>query len=398
MKFSELIEEYKQGKLSGEEAAALEGDIEKHEAIADYIAERDDIGLNDLTIGSEPDGDEKAEAQDFMKKIRRQIRRSFLKAGLITGAIVLAAVLFIMFALPGLVSRAYYDPTEAVKTYDHGITVSRLDVDLAVYTELFVPERIRQQSTANGEGYGNYSVFIPQVQSISGNFRDTAGFIKKGKLTLYDPSLLKMPPVNCLETAKAGLSGTGLYENGWDFNAGEFLDYFPEAGRCSVYVTLDHAMSYEEFGAWCRQNEVEPYWCAVCSGGELLLPDPCGFLACAPVSFVGVSDEPIDENHPLLTAAEMLEKRSNEFSLGYGENDVKQHLVSMFSYAAEKNEGITMLSGAEGIAAELREAAQKVEANGFEIYGFMICADKADAERLTGLSGIVSIFNNGSAE
>ncbi|MBR4634773.1 MAG: anti sigma factor C-terminal domain-containing protein [Clostridia bacterium] len=398
MKFSEMIEEYKQGKLSGEEAAALESDIEKHEAIADYIAERDDIGLHDLTLGSDPIGDEKAEAQDFTKKIRRQIRRSFLKAGLITGAIVLAAALFIMFALPGLVSKAYYDPTEVVKSYDSGITVSRLDVDLAVYTELFVPERIRQQSTANGEGYGNYSVFIPQVQSISGNFRDTAGFIKKGMISLYDPSLLKMPPVNCLEPMKAGLSGENLYESNWDFNAKEFIDYYPENGQRCVYVTLDHAMSYTEFEAWCRQNGVEPYWCAVCSGGKLLMPNPCGFLACAPVAFVGVSDEPIDKDYPLLTAADMLAKRSSEFSLSYGENDVKQHLVSMLSYAAEKNEGITMLSGAEGIAAELREAAQKVEANGFEIYGFMICADKADAERLTGLSGIVSMFNNGAAE
>ena len=402
MKFSEMIEKFKKGELSGEEAAALKADIEKHEAIADYIAERDEADFAELgnDISTEEGADEKA--SDFTKKIRRQIRRSFIKAGVITGAIVLAAVMFVMFALPGLVSKAYYDPSEVVLKRSNGVETTRLGLDLSVYTELFVPARIRQQATANAEGYGNYSIYIPQVQSYSGNFRDTAGYIRKGKLTLYDPGLLKLPPVNCFESHKAGVTGD-TYESGWDFDSAEFINYFPKNGLRAVCVTLDHVMSFDEFGEWCTENDVEPYWCTVCSNGASCTPYSIGFLCSAPVSFSDITDEVMYAGYPLLTGEEMLSKRSTTAPLSYNEADIRQHLVSMLRYAGDNFDAMTMLMGTtEGekqyLQNSIGSAADSIEKNGFEIYGFIVYADIARAEELAGIDGVLSMFDMCAAE
>lgn len=397
MKYSELIEKYVNGELEAEKAELLENEIEKHEAIADYIAERDDKELSELSFDSaEPAGED----ADLTKRIKRQMRRAFAKAGLITGLIVLGAVLFVLFALPGLVSKAYYDPAEKVGVDDYGSDVTRLETDLSAYTELFVPENVRQRAIVEPEGYGKYTVCIPQEQSYSGVFRDVAGTIKKNKLTLYDPNLLKMPAANCFETGRAGVGGAAAYESDWDFDIESYLEYYPESGRHAVYVTLDRAMSYEEFADWCGKNGVGPYWCAVCSEGYSAVPYSFGFLSNAPVTQKGLTGK-LAEEYPHLTAGQIVSDDIGEV-LRYDEQTVKAHLTDMLRYLADDTEGLAVLTGHEKndvvlLKTQLREAADSIEDKGFEVYGFMVYADRAEAERLWGLDGVVWLFS-GSAE
>ena len=392
MKYSEIIEKYVNGELEPEKAEQVGNEIEKHEAIADYIAERDEKELSELSLGSE---EPEAEAQDLTKRIKRQMRRAFIKAGLITGLAAVAAMLFVMFALPKLVSKAYYDPAEKVGTDDYDREVSRLAVDVSVYTELFAPEYVREHATAEAEGYGKYSIYVPQEVSYNGVFRSVAGTIKKNKLTLYDPNVLKMPSANCLETHKAGVTGASAYESGWDFDAEEYLEYFREGQMHAVFVTLEKPMSYDEFAAWCGENDVSPYWCAVCTDGYSPVPYNFGFLSNAAVSQSGLEGK-LAEKYPNLTQGQIIPEKVGDV-LRYDEQTVRKHLVDMLNYFAEDPTGFTVLSGdkdgVEYFAGTLREAAASIEADGFEIYGFMVFADKAEAARLCGIDGVIWLFN-----
>ena len=49
---------------------------------------------------------------EFTKLIRRAIRRTFIKYGVITGVIVIGIVCFLVFALPKIQDAMYYDPNK----------------------------------------------------------------------------------------------------------------------------------------------------------------------------------------------------------------------------------------------------------------------------------------------
>lgn len=170
MTYRELLQLYKQGKLDMEKKKQVEAEIEKQDAISEFLYEEGDIpDFSDLENGEDcfnnlDDKNQKAEWQDskidgniekrqgnlqskreddfneqFMKEIQRSIRKAFIKMGTIVGAVVLIFVLCAVFILPKAVSKLYYDPNEAAGTYD-GMTTTRMSLDLSVYSNCICRE------------------------------------------------------------------------------------------------------------------------------------------------------------------------------------------------------------------------------------------------------------------
>ena len=106
MTYRELLKLYKQGKLSAEEAAHVEAELEKQDAISEYLCEEASIPqLEELFENQETaplQGDSKKE-QDFALMIHRSIRNAFLKLGAVVLALSVLFLLFVQFALPHLV-------------------------------------------------------------------------------------------------------------------------------------------------------------------------------------------------------------------------------------------------------------------------------------------------------
>ena len=165
MTYRELLRLYKQGKLEDSAKKQIEAEIEKQDAISEFLYEEGEIpdfsdleneqgcfnGLNDETQKTErqnsknnnsieeqqrnqPEKQEEAFNEQFMKEIRHSIRKAFIKMGTIVGAVVLIFVLCAVFILPKAVSKFYYDPNEAAGAYE-GMTTTRMSLDLSVYSE-----------------------------------------------------------------------------------------------------------------------------------------------------------------------------------------------------------------------------------------------------------------------
>lgn len=370
MKYNELIEKYRNGELGGEEAAEVSREIEKHEAISDYLAERDDIPeLSELEADAARDETaQQDESKAFAKKVRRQIRRAFLKAGVITGLAVLAAVLFCIYALPKLVDKAYYDPNEVAGRSEHDIETDRMSIDTSVYTELFLPTGLRQDVSAASLGFGKYSVLIRQNFSLSGAAKDTAGILDKGKLTLYDPNVLQRPVVNIFDPMSAGLQS--------DYSNEGLKQYFEpddlDEEMNIVYVTFDSVKSFGELDDWCRSNDVSPLWAAVSANGRADYP-VCGFC----VNHGSIYQWCDDEKYPNLTLFSITEDRSEEA--------LTRHVSSLFAYAADHYEAMEMLGGngfPNYMRERLSETAEFIKENGLEIYGAVFACDRDTAIRL----------------
>ena len=129
---------------------------------------------------------------EFTKLIRRAIRRTFIKYGVITGVIVIGIVCFLVFALPKIQDAMYYDPNKIVGT-EEGNKTNQLSLDMSVYSELFLPENYRDSAAATGSGYGNYDIVINQTSSHNGIFEYVGGRITKNDMVLYNPNIVQKP-------------------------------------------------------------------------------------------------------------------------------------------------------------------------------------------------------------
>ena len=140
MKYHELLELYKRKELSGEQQEMVEQDIERHEAISEYLFEKEEEDILQDS-GKLPEESavqftekEKNAADDFTKRVNRAVRRAFLKMGAAVCAVTLVVVLLVLFVLPHVVSSFYYGPGRIVGESSYGGTTNQMSLDLAVYT------------------------------------------------------------------------------------------------------------------------------------------------------------------------------------------------------------------------------------------------------------------------
>ncbi len=402
MTYRELIELYRTGKLSEEQKAQVEADIERQEAISEYLFENEEIpGLENLDTVSEWHGacgeeqvaqrtteskvgeerkirkeDADAMEEKFIKMVRGSIRKAFLKMGICIGAVLLFAVLFFMFCLPGIVDQFYYNPGEVAAEGEYSKT-NQMSLDMAVYSELFLPGKYRNHVVVDSNGYGEYDINIVQNTSMTGNFYNVAGKVEKGELTLYDVNLLTGPTGNAFDNDAVGVTSyiRGMAAGGSKVQAYERLTALDENEYYMAYVTLAEVVCYEEFKTWFDSLELEmgSPWCAVAEKSEM----EEGFTVSEIVGFdYGAGGMCLNfdkEKYPYLSLldadAETFPENSPEI--------MQTHFVSMLRYMAEQEEFCKMV-GADNYRIDWENFAQNVEEYGLHVYGMAVMA-KRDA-------------------
>lgn len=379
MTFSELIKLYKEGTLPEKEKKMLEAEIEKYDAISNYLCEESEIpALDSLCIGddSEENEQQKKQSEQFAKMINSAVRRIFARTGIIVGAVVLAVVLAVVYVLPNLVSSFYYNPNEVIAVSDYGNETTRMELDIGVYTELFMPCMHRGVVIAESEGYGEYAITIPQSVSYTGQFNTIVGRLEKGELTLYTPDLLRHPTGNAFVlpmSVKWNFHGMGAAgEPEYAFAALNELD---EHERYIGYFSLDglweYERFYEEFGEYAQ-------WTAIYEGTDQSYM--FGFLD-------GVGGAVINwdkEKYPLLS------------SLGYNgpidfsvEENAKTHFLSMLYYLRDYPEIAEMFDNS---LRHWDEVIEYIEQNELQTYGFAVVGDRDIFLEIAEKEGIAYVY------
>ena len=245
--YRELLECYRRGELDRQQAEQLGAELEKHEALADFLFDEAEQAQ------PEPEEAPAAEASHesrFTQEIRRTVRRTFWRLGVTVGAVVLVLCLFVIFALPHVVDRFYYDPTEPSALWNAPDSQRpRMDLDLSVWTELFYPCGHRDRTSAEPLGYGRYLVTFRSGNSLAQRPNAVSGLMDKGKLTLFDPNafqrsgFLFFSPQDLGDTQEkrdaARAESFRMAEELWN-----------DTDQYTAYVTLTEPMAYEDFYLW----------------------------------------------------------------------------------------------------------------------------------------------------
>ena len=389
MDYRKLIEDYKNGTLDEAQEKQVAADIEKHEAISDYLMENAEIpGLEEISLssgkGALSDGEAERGSCDTAAQIKKLIRRAFVKAGVIVGTAVLALTLAVLFLLPRFVDCFYYNPCEIAGVTENGIETNRMTLDMAVWSELNIPGGYRDQVRSEREGYGSYSIYIPQFSSYTGVFSDTAGKLTRDKLTVYNPNVFKGFPANAFSDVPA-LNRSGLSVSGSDLG-------LPSDDRMyRAYVTLDKVMSYRELAAWCRANSAySPEWCTICVRTDEGFTSPAyelGFrygTTCNEIRFDS-------EAYPLLSIFSVFEKNGTAEIWQLPEADMTRHVVSLLRYTEDHRQMASMMNRelAKGGYADF---ADQIEKNGLYVYGFSVVGTGEEIRSLAETDHIAAIY------
>lgn len=393
MNYHELLKKYSEGVLDSEDKAQVEQDIEKHEAISDYLCENGEIPkLQEVFKSVREEQGEKKE-DDFVTLINQHIRRAFVKLGLAVLAVSLVMVLFIQFCLPGIISAFFYNPAK-----ENAGEGNQMSMDMAVYTELFVPCMRRYTVDVDKKGYGKYDFTVRQNISRNGRFTSVSGEITRGRLKYYNEDLLKPPTGNCFVwtqvTGDLSRPLTEVMEDQYNMCAGgyrddslELLQLLDDEEYYIGYVSLNRMMDYETFFKYLDKYPVNEPWCAVKtrdaegvldeSGEEIkdvtFRADNIGFCC----SFTSDSSFEWDrEKYPELfwwgkreeDYEAIREEAEGKMS---SESYMQKHFTSLLNYMADQKRFLKMMNYNKSVDAfVLRNAAEYVKENGITVYGF----------------------------
>ena len=377
MTFREMIKLYKDGVLEDEQTEMVKSEIEKHEAISDYLYEASQIPNLDGFDGVIADDTDEQEVKDFSKMVRKAIRRAFIKMGIIVGGAILAIVLAVIFLLPDLVSGFYYNPNEVVGTSPSGNETNRMSLDLAVYSELFLPEKYRETVIAEDLGYGKYNITIPQAISYNGNYSTVAGVLERNKLTLYSPDLLQGFPANAfILPENVDWSHRGMGASGSAEDAFASLQELDGDEVYAAYFSLDELTDYETL-----YEQVGTAWYAVYNEPGCY----AGFWS----SQSGSVFDWDREKYPLLSTLDSEGSIEESDANAASADAMKTHFMSMLRYMQDHPETLDLFGWEDY---QLDEAVEYVEANDLQIYGFVVIASKETILELAEAENIAYVY------
>lgn len=425
MNYKELLELYKSEKLDDKQRKMVSDEIDKHAAISEYLITEENKGLfleledeeDSESGGSESQNLEKKHSEtnnskakdnssenDFVRLMKKSIRRSFVKAGVITGVILLIIFAFISFVVPKIIDSRYYDPTEIVGVVEeNGLETNRISLDMSVYSELYMPSCYRFNVEAQKTGTANYNICILQNTGVAtDNFIDVGGYISKDSMILYDRNLVKKLASNAFLPEIENLDC--FFKSDYELkNNKEFLEMLEDNRNYMVYVTLDEVMDFADFYLWKQQNFINPHWCKLCftkagnSDNEkyYIAYDEIGFsMADSIWSHTLAFDE---KKYPLLTPTAYYEGSHDEKKYkdlrdkDKVNSDMSTHVSSMLRYMSEQDKFLNLMRGitnANLSAVDFSALADNVEKNGVHVYGFTTITDKEEILKMKETEGI----------
>lgn len=205
MKYSEMVELYKKDKLSGEDKEQVEKDIERHEAISNYLYkneaipgpdEKGETGADAAVLEISSEEEAKKETEKIIKQIKRRFLSGFVRFGIVLLALVIIAVGVVAWAVP------HFNNVEKSRCYSALGSKNSPDFgsDVRLYDNLFAPDKKWDDIKLTDLGGGNYGLsvnsLVPDVFSMyrttnidfnSGYYKEqsVSGKISKGVLEMY---------------------------------------------------------------------------------------------------------------------------------------------------------------------------------------------------------------------
>ena len=420
MKYKELLELYREGKLSKEEAEKVSYDIERQDAISEYLFDTDSLDeefeFDSATSSDEPRQKGAADAEGFAKEIKKSIRKAFIKAGAIAVAAAVAIVLLAQFALPGLVDKMYYQPDEELTKKVDDIGINRMSIDIMVYSELFLPGKSFDTVNVRKNGYGDYDLTFNQSAYIQGLTPQVSGHLKRNKLVLYDEMVMEKPFANCFEWTQHDFkyveNGDESYIDPKGRLSAQIKDETYSRGSVSnkatseeiikdmnsddyyiAYINFDKLMSFNEALKYMESDNIHFKWLGVITKENGYSIDNLGFE----IRESGRYLRDYNDSNELKKYPNLMIDPSEYHKENNPEKLAKEHFISLLKYYRDQDSFRKIIEGDvhdeddQDDKEYYNEIIKYIEKNGLSIHGFGCITDKATLQDLIKEKAIYTI-------
>ena len=402
--FKEYLEKYKNGTATPEEKKLVEEELEKFEALNDLAYDNLTEEISDLG-GSGPDDSEDtavtagtervtSESQKFTRAINREIRKTFIRIGLCSGAGVLVILLFLIFGLSPVMNLMYYNPDEALWTVskdDNSYVPNRLSVDMDVYTELLIPLNKYTSSMTISQGFGRY-YFTANKTAWHPEYEENttiAGEISRSNLQIFTPDVLEKPSDNVMGLTDKSNQDSVMYGTRPEDAKEEIRQLKDSKKPVKAYVTLSKDLTYPQVHKLCMKYDLFSIWCGIRLPGNKMgygfTTDTSG--ACYE------KDCPLNKKYPELLYSDTSDVSSDDPKKLAG--FYKKHFTSMLQYMADNPEFAEMMDNSSFFEKkDIDEMVSYINKKGMKIYGFAVYADKDTLLKLYDESDVYGILIN----
>ena len=370
MTFRELLEKYRAGQASEAERALVEAELEKSEAIADYLAEKVEDELRTVEAQA-PAG----EVRHIQKKMNRRLRRTAVWAA----CIVLAALLGVRFVVSPLVDAMYYRPNahmvglkdweelemsegESIQVVSREeLSVSEAEkgsrrpcqdvaVDLTALYSLLVPGETVTDAYAEPEGFGRYTLTVETEAWLTGEESQRTGPLR----------------------AELGGGWVRSRSLGGGEASPAYLAELPSTSYVAAWVQFPEALNTVQLHQLEEKMEYQSV-CFLWAGVRVQVGKEWSGRMGFPMMDArdrGIS--PSWEDYPMFSFDQMLLERA--VGVAY-----EQRFRSLLAYVNDRPEAVEALGRDASL---FREAADYVEANGVRVTGALVYAEAGALLRL----------------
>lgn len=358
MTFRELLEKYKNHTATPEERKQVEAELEKYNALTEYLLEQD----------VDMEGEDLAGQQEELQKIDRSMKKRGRR--IIAIAVVIACV--VMGALtafkPAISKVIWYDPTErSMQEFAYDI-----DCHMAVLTELAMPEVQMESVLPTEQGWGKYDLQIQQRDWSTGEYTWLNGTVTRGKIEL-NHNAYKYSSMNVFSRGtKPFVDVDGEHSVITpSAEAKAALADLPEYMQMEAYVSLGKDWTMEELENFAAQQDGYLGWVGVrISPEDQQLFPLMGFDA----SDSGYVFNNVDEAYPFY-----------ELSM---HEDVplaeawEKHFLALLQYSIDHQDFYARLNQSNNHGSTCQMVQEYVTENGVKTYGFLYYGTPAEMRKL----------------
>jgi hypothetical protein len=185
MNYRELLSRYKNGLTNEEEKQLIEEELEKYEALEEYLSECFDEKFD--AIAKVSDTDEQVEETAKLKKsVNDKLRKVILTSVLI----VVGLYIGIFYIGSGIIDLIYYDPTAVTQSEKKQFQFPDFYYDMQAYISLNMPGySISSFTFQEPKGFGKYEVSYSLRDLFSDNTQRYFINLSRGNLTYAEDGI-----------------------------------------------------------------------------------------------------------------------------------------------------------------------------------------------------------------
>ena len=363
MTFRELLEKYKNYTATPEERKQVEAELEKYNALTEYLLEQD----------VDMEGEDLAGHQEELQKIDRSMKKRGRR--IIAIAVVIACVVMgALTAFQPVISKViWYDPTERdFQQYSYDISCH-----LAVLAELTMPEVQMESVMITEKGWGQYDLQVQQREWSSGEYLWEDGTVTRGKIQLKS-NVYQYSVINAFSRGTAEFGNSVMTESAKAKAAlADLLEYL----KMEAYVSLGKDWTMEELENFAAQQDGYLGWVGVRTSPEdqQFLP-LMGFDA----DSSGYIWENVDATYPFY---ELSMHEDVPLSEAW-----EKHFLALLQYSVDHGDFYARLNQSNDHGSTCQMVQEYVTENGVKTYGFLYYGTPAEMRKLLENEDVEGIY------